>query len=453
MNAPKPRAAARPDQPKDRDKARAQTPSQTPSQPLPRPPSGPSAAPAAPHARPAGGRLLILDDDANVGKMIQLIAETVGLAARFVTEPAAFFRAVDEWQPSHIALDLLMPEMDGVQVLGELAERQCRARIIVTSGVGTRVLEAAGRSASERGLDIAGILAKPFSPATLRGMLAPAQAGTQHVPAARVPAPASTPRSPFVVTEAALREAMDQNQLWVAYQPKIACTTGRLAGFEALVRWSHPIHGLVMPDQFIPFAEQHDLIDALTECVLARALAWLAGTYPGTSEEAPSLSVNISARTLKDPAFVERLLAGCRDHDLDPERLTFELTETSAMEDPVTSLDLLTRMRMKGFRLSIDDFGTGFSSMLQLVRLPFSEIKVDKSFVMTASHSQESRAVIRSIVDLGRSLGLTSTAEGVEDARTLDYLTEIGCDLAQGYYIARPMPGTAVSAWAASRPV
>lgn len=446
MSAHKPAAAARPDRQKDADKAnaKARAPAQSPSQP------GPGAASSAAHAQRSQGRLLILDDDANVGKMIQLIAETSGLAARFMTEPAAFFRAVDEWQPSHIALDLLMPEMDGVQVLGELAERQCRARIIITSGVGTRVLEAAGRSAAERGLDIVGVLAKPFSPAALRGMLGPGQARPVRAPAS--PAPSGPQAQSFVATEAALREAMGQNQLWVAYQPKIACPTGRLAGFEALVRWSHPVHGLVMPDQFIPFAEQHDLIDALTECVLQRALAWLATAYPGRAEDAPTLSVNISARTLKDPAFVERLLESCHDHGVAPERLAFELTETSAMEDPVTSLDLLTRMRMKGFRLSIDDFGTGFSSMLQLVRLPFSEIKVDKSFVMTASRSQESRAVIRSIVDLGRSLGLTSTAEGVEDAETLAYLTEIGCDLAQGYYIARPMPGTAVRAWAASRP-
>jgi len=134
-----------------------------------------------------------------------------------------------------------------------------------------------------------------------------------------------------------------------------------------------------------------------------------------------------------------------------PERLIFELTETSAMEDPVASLSLLTRLRMKGFQLSLDDFGTGYSSMLQLVRLPFSEIKVDRSFVMTAARSQESRTVIRSVVDLGRSLGLKSTAEGVEDAQTLGYLNEVGCDLAQGYFIARPMPAEQAAAWAKLR--
>ena len=138
----------------------------------------------------------------------------------------------------------------------------------------------------------------------------------------------------------------------------------------------------------------------------------------------------------------------CVERNVAPRRLIFELTETSAMEDPVASLDLLTRMRMKEFQLSIDDFGTGYSSMLQLVRLPFSEIKVDKSFVMSARRSQESRTLIKSIVDLGHNLGLHVTAEGVEDQLAMDYLKSVGCDLAQGYLIARPMLGDEALAWA-----
>jgi EAL domain-containing protein (putative c-di-GMP-specific phosphodiesterase class I) len=138
-----------------------------------------------------------------------------------------------------------------------------------------------------------------------------------------------------------------------------------------------------------------------------------------------------------------------RSYGLDPSKLILELTETSAMKDPVSSLAFLTRLRMNGVQLSIDDFGTGYSSMVQLVRLPFSEIKIDKSFVGDAMRSSEARAVIQSIVDLGHSLELRVVGEGVEDADTLRYLREIGCDLAQGYFIGRPMPGDAVLEWAA----
>ena len=143
----------------------------------------------------------------------------------------------------------------------------------------------------------------------------------------------------------------------------------------------------------------------------------------------------------------------CRRSHIAPERVVLELTESSAMVDPTLSLDLLTRLRVKGFLLSIDDFGTGFSSMVRLVRLPFSEIKVDKSFVMDAQHSQESRTIIKSIIELGHSLGLLVAAEGVEDLQTLNYLMSLGCDLAQGYFIARPMPGEAATRWARQRAV
>jgi len=241
------------------------------------------------------------------------------------------------------------------------------------------------------------------------------------------------------------------------YQPKVECATGCLAGFEALARWLHPTHGLIMPDRFIPLAENCGLIDALTDEVLDQALDRLsklfkagrpsAGIRPcGDSAESISMSINLSAKTLQDRSFVDRVAVRCRDRHIEPARMVFELTETSAMEDPVSSLALLTRMRMKGFQLSIDDFGTGYSSMLQLVRMPFSEIKVDKSFVMTGQ-SDESRAVVKSVVNLGQSLGIKVAAEGVEDADILEFLTRIGCDLAQGYFIGRPMPGEQIDPW------
>jgi EAL domain-containing protein (putative c-di-GMP-specific phosphodiesterase class I) len=149
-----------------------------------------------------------------------------------------------------------------------------------------------------------------------------------------------------------------------------------------------------------------------------------------------------------DIRAADNLYELCRQYKVAPERVVLELTESSAMVESMLSLDLMTRFRVKGFQLSIDDFGTGFSSMVQLVRLPFSEIKIDKSFVMQAQQSQESRTMIKSIIDLGHSLGLLVTAEGVEDLDTLNYLNSLGCDLAQGYLIGHPMPGDAARSWA-----
>ena len=396
----------------------------------------------------AAGRLLVLDDDPQVGRMIEFIAQAAGFEARSLTGIHEFFATVENWQPTHIAVDLVMPDMDGVQVLSNLADLGCTARIIVTSGVGTRVLEAAGRSGDERGLDIAGVHAKPFSPKDLRSLLN--QPRPSVAPPGRRPAEVSAPQTP---TAAELTAALAEGQIDLAYQPQVRCKSGRFCGVEALVRWDHPRLGELTADQFVSLAEQHGLIEKLTCTAVLRALDWFLASIPaslGASSElepAPSLSVNVSALALRDQNFVERLSDRCRATGLDPTRLIFELTETTAMEDPVQSLDILTRLRMKGFQLSIDDFGTGYSSMLQLVRLPFSEIKIDKSFVMTAIRSSESLAVVRSIIELGRSLELRVVAEGVENEATLELLGHLGCEVAQGFHIARPARGAEVLAW------
>src|SRR5450631_3682726 len=188
--------------------------------------------------------------------MVQLIAESVGLAARCMTNTLEFFHAVDEWHPTHIAVDLVMPEMDGVEVLVKLADRKCRAKIIITSGIGTRVLDAAGRSANEHGLNISGVLSKPFSPRTLRALLvgAPANDDKRDNASLYTQAPsASSYSSESIAGE--LRHALAKRELTLVFQPQIHCSTGAIAGFEALVRWSHPKRGTIMPDQFISCAE------------------------------------------------------------------------------------------------------------------------------------------------------------------------------------------------------
>lgn len=384
-------------------------------------------------------RLLILDDELAVAQTIGFIAEAAGVEARATVQAHEFFRELAQWQPTHVALDLMMPGMDGVEVMRQLADYGCRARIIISSGVGLRVLDAARRSAAEHGLNIAGVLSKPFAAAALRALLADTGAASA--------APADVPLvAAFEVTEAALRRALEQREFRVEYQPKIECATGAVAGFEALVRWHHPDAGLLLPDRFIPQAESSGLIGELTGQLIDQSLKWLA---QGAAPSHACLSLNLSARSLGELQLADRIFDCCRQWAIDPQRLILEVTESSAMEDPTTALDLLTRFRMKGFQLSLDDFGTGYSSMVQLVRLPFSEMKVDKSFVMTASLSQESRTIIKSIVELGHGLGLKVAAEGVEDQQTLDYLNSLGCDLAQGYLIACALPGDEVAAWVA----
>ena len=385
-------------------------------------------------------QILILDDDPSVGQTIQWIAESLGFLAEYVTSPQDFFQRLVEMSPDFITIDLVMPELDGVEVMRLLAERKCRAEIVISSGMGTRVLEAAQRSATEHGLCIAGVISKPISKDALRLVVGEGNKNNYSQPAEKL----STTRTEYGITESELRNALDNHNFVVFYQPKIDCKSCVPAGFEALVRWQHLDRGLIDPDYFIPIAEETGLIDALTEQIFDQSLAWFSQSFPRADL---TLSLNLSAKSLVDLHLADSLSIFCRQYQIPHERIVLELTETSAMVDPILSLDLLTRFRVKGFQLSIDDFGTGYSSMVQLVRLPFSEIKVDKSFVMDEQRSREARTVIKSIVDLGHSLSLLVTAEGVEDPKTLTYLNSVGCDLAQGYCIARPMPGEAARCW------
>jgi len=389
-------------------------------------------------------RVLILDDDASVGQTIQWLAEGFGFEAAFVTNADAFFLTLTEINPDIITIDLVMPDLDGVEIMRLLAERDCKAKIVISSGMGTRVLDAAQRSAREHGLSILGIISKPISKEALRSLIGEGSDRDQPL----IPKKEPGGGNEIEITHAELQNGIERHEFVLEYQPKIACRSGAIVGLEALVRWQHPEKGIVMPDNFIPLAEETGLIDALTGQVFEQSLEWFSGAFP---ESSLHLSLNLSARSLVDIQLADQLATLCRLFKIARERIVLELTETSTMVDPILSLDLMTRIRMKGFQLSLDDFGTGYSSMVQLVRLPFSEIKVDKSFVMRANQTKESLSVIKSIVDLGHSLNLRVTAEGVDDQSSLHYLNTLGCDLAQGYFIAHPMSGEDTCIWARDR--
>jgi EAL domain-containing protein (putative c-di-GMP-specific phosphodiesterase class I)/ActR/RegA family two-component response regulator len=382
------------------------------------------------------GRLLVLDDDEAVAATIALVAETSGFEVATATAFEAFWSALDAFAPTHVTLDLTMPEVDGIEVLQRLAARGFDGAVIVCSGLDRRVLEAAQRSAMEHGLDGVGLLPKPFLPADLRALL---DAPVERRARAR--------RGAAVVGEAELRSALAERRLEVAYQPKVACASGEVVGFEALARWTEPGVGPVPPDVFVPMAERLGLVDVLTEQVLDEALRWFARAEAATSTH---LAVNLSARSLDDVACADRIERACAAHGVPPERVVLELTETASAYDPILAHDVLTRFRIKGLALSLDDFGTGHSTLVQLARRPFTELKIDRQFVGEAVRSKEARVIVRAMVGLAHGLGLVATAEGVEDAETLAFLAETGCDRAQGYYLGRPMAPDALPAWGAA---
>jgi EAL domain-containing protein (putative c-di-GMP-specific phosphodiesterase class I) len=241
-----------------------------------------------------------------------------------------------------------------------------------------------------------------------------------------------------------LQQALEDQQLRMVYQPKISLRDGSLNQVEALVRWSDPEMGPVNPAHFVPLAEEHGLIDELTQWGLRTILRqWLDWRDEGLDT---CIAFNISALSLQHldfPDLVERM---CRGLDVPSDRLVLELTE-SATQPLVKLIDALTRFRIKGIGLAIDDFGTGYSSLMQLRQLPFTEVKIDQAFVADLPHSRDSRLIIQAVTELAHGLGLTATAEGVERIEQLRAVRELGCDYVQGYLMSAPMEPKALKCW------
>ena len=242
----------------------------------------------------------------------------------------------------------------------------------------------------------------------------------------------------------ALQLAIERGEIELAYQPKLSLLTGELAGVEALSRWPGGPPGWNDPSDFVPLAERDGLIDALTDLGIRRALKqWVIWRDQGLEI---GIAFNISALTLRDVSFPDILQRLCQLEGVPCEQLILELTE-GATQHVVRLMDTLTRFRLKGMGAALDDFGTGYSSLVQLRQLPFTELKVDRLFVSEATRSQDSRLIVKSIIDLAHGLGLTVTAEGVEDDETFDLLRELGCDQVQGFLVAKALAPEKLAPW------
>ncbi|MFN8092369.1 MAG: EAL domain-containing protein [Vicinamibacteria bacterium] len=242
-----------------------------------------------------------------------------------------------------------------------------------------------------------------------------------------------------------MRHALEGNQLQLYFQPKIDLKTRSVVGAEALLRWSHAKRGFVPPSDFIPLAENAGLNRALTQWVLDHAVAEARGWQ--RAGRRIDIAVNVSARSLHDGRIVEDVKDSLEKSGLDPSRLIVEVTESAMMHDPARAAQILGDISKGGVSVSIDDFGTGFTSFNLLRQLQLAELKIDRTFVDGMKNTGEDTAIVRSTSDLAHNLGLSVVAEGVEDEWTLDQLQIFGCDQAQGYHIAKPMPGPAFVEW------
>jgi EAL domain-containing protein (putative c-di-GMP-specific phosphodiesterase class I)/CheY-like chemotaxis protein len=340
--------------------------------------------------------------------------------------------------PSVMIVDLEMPGMDGVELIQQLQQREFVISLIVASSRESVLIESVKTMSQVLGLNVLDGLQKPLMLPGLRSALA----------RYRVPGCAAPPRQPLAtvpIERAELSRAIEGGEIVPFYQPKVDMHTGIVKGTEALARWQHSTMGMIPPDHFIPQAEQQDLIHALTLSMMEQVLRQ-AATWNARGLEL-SIAVNVSAQLLDSPDIVQEISALLERHALPAAQIILEITEGTVAARLGTALGVLARIRLKGFGLSIDDYGTGFSSMQQLARIPFTELKIDRSFVHGAHLRKNSRVILQSALDLARRLELVTVAEGIETMEDWRLLQEFGCMIGQGYLIAKPMPAAALPQW------
>jgi EAL domain-containing protein (putative c-di-GMP-specific phosphodiesterase class I)/AmiR/NasT family two-component response regulator len=383
-------------------------------------------------------RALILEDHEFQRRMaVQVLKDCGASEVQEAAEGGAALRVIQQQDPPFDVLicDLSMPGMDGLAFLRHLAEHGSRSAVILASALDSSIIRSAVIMAQEYGLQIIGMVEKPLSREKVLPLV------LRHLSKTY-----AAPRRPIeVMALGEIASGLDGRQFEPYFQPKVDILTGELVGVEALMRWSHPDRGLILPRAFIRLMEANGLLSHATYTLVEMSLAH--GRRWQESGLIVPIAINVSADLLSNTRLPDRLESMTRAAGLSPGSVTIEVTESVAMSDIGHSLETLTRCRMKGFALSIDDYGTGFSSMRHLTRLPLSELKIDQSFVTEAAKSPVLCAMIETSVTLAKRLNLKTVAEGVESKEDWDVVARLGCSVAQGFLIAEPMPAEELARW------
>lgn len=384
-------------------------------------------------------KILVLDDDHFTLKLLTRMLANLGCNS--VTACDSGHTALEEiggpdGHPDLILLDINMPEMDGVEFVRYLVERHYSGGIILISGEGERMLLTAATLIQAHNITVLGHLHKPVTPEKLAALLQkwspPSQSKLRMA------------KKNYSADE--IRAAIADGALVNYYQPKVVVATGRVMGVETLVRWQHPLDGMVLPGQFIGVAEAHGLIDGLSRVVLTGALAQ-ARVWQGMGLVL-QLAVNVSMDNLASLDFADFVAGQAAAAGVPPQQVVLEVAENRLpAHDLRAPLETLARLRLKRFRLSIDDFGTGHSSLAQLRNIPFDELKIDRSIVHGAWAGKTEQAKYDTCLGMSKQLGMEAVAKGVEDHDDWNFLHRTKCDLAQGYFIAHPMPAADLPAW------
>ncbi|MET0982390.1 MAG: EAL domain-containing response regulator [Telluria sp.] len=377
-------------------------------------------------------------DNAQRASLVEMLGR---LGASRVTEVPDGHMALRTFQAGftprvHVAIiDLALPGMDGLELIRNLATLDSGISLIVTGAQPANLLFSVETLAQVYGIDLLGSVSKPVTTAKLKPLI------DNYVPQAPHGQVDETPRFSF----AEIGSGLQKRQFEPFFQPKIELATGQVKGLETFARWRHPEHGLLGPSAFIEALERHNRIDFLDWSMIELSVEYCRWFHDqGTPI---SISINLAPETLAHPAFLRQITACLGRHRVLPDYITFEMPESSVLNTDPNFIERLVRLRMMGFGLAIDDYGTGRSNLQLLARIPFTELKIDRSFVDGASKRRPLGTVLRSCMSLAHSLDRMSVAVGVETRQDWDFLQGLGCTYAQGYHIANPMEAQAFPGW------
>jgi len=377
-------------------------------------------------------KVLLIDDDPLILELISRFLSNIGVShvttAGNGNEGLIALDTNNEWYDV-ILCDLNMPEMDGINFLHRLADRNYSGGLAFLSGEDERMLETSFQLASSLNLNCLGTISKPLlQQDVLRNILNNFRPLENHHPKTR----------PNLISEEEFLHGLEHDSIELYYQPKVKIDTGKVGGVEALVRWKKKNNGVIAPVCFLPVAETTGKMNELTYIVYKKAMTQMSDWREQGLEL--DISINVSVNTFTLPDFPAFLVNTAHAHDIEYGKIILEITESEAMADAMKCLETLMQLRMKRFGLSIDDFGTGHSSLTKLKQIPFTELKIDQTFVINAERNTSSRSILESTVDLARKFKMKIVAEGVETREDWDLVKALGCDYAQGYYCAKPMP-------------
>ncbi|MGD8927222.1 MAG: EAL domain-containing response regulator [Thioalkalispiraceae bacterium] len=383
-------------------------------------------------------KAMVVDDDVLIHEFVALGLDILGitnvLKAASGEEALAYLDNPIN-QIDVIFCDLNMPKMDGLELLRHFASKGFNGAIVLMSGEDARILKSATSLAEAHNLTVLGYLEKPLKLETFKEILSTLKNKV-------------TIKNNLIeknVSEADIRNAIKYDQFSLVYQPKVDLLTRQVVGVESLARWLHPKKGYISPIMFINAAEEYGMINQLTDVLFIKALNE-AGNWTREGLDL-SLSVNLSVDSLDRLELPEYLVSCAAKAGLDVSTIMIEITESRLMRDVATSLEILSRLCLKGLSLSIDDFGTGYSTMETLRLVPFAELKIDRSFVTGASHDESKRAILESSIELAKKLDIKTVAEGIETDVDWQLVKSLGCDQAQGYFIAKPMGTEKLPDW------